>query len=1069
MLPPFPTTGNAEDGLVTEASKLETVARAIQPHRIDKSVFQKQDYVVDKTDVGALFQRFQRGAAVIVNSGDRNLLDDFLAVNYIWNLRYRPEWIPETTFKAILASITVDKARLSDYQKTICHGLANEMAATNGIQPRVCHSLEVFELWGLFRCLSLTLPQNLIHQPDRRTFLRSTVDPFLLSTFPPLGPNGGQPEYEVQWGGRCAHFAQQPSVVTMTRSAHDSYYRESVESEVTIFRGGYSLGFVSVLPPIEEDPWDDDTRADKYLREQWNLTRTCKVAIDYHLSLGAGITKIAAVLIFGCNLELFTMQYQHGIYHWRKVMKAYLPVDRNEGDKVASCWEVFKTLKQVLGEMNVTQPAVDLTMPQVSHLKTRQRSVLCATSTLPSPPRTMLDLPPEILQLILRDLSKHDLTVCVRVNKAWYNWFIDNLWHMIDLTSSNTRVTNHFRPLRGFGFIMNFVDNNANENEKGEQQEKHAMRAIVLASFIRLRHKIRVLKVTYTSQLNIFAFKSLDANIKVDNKSIDPKLALEELEIGFWDDPFLFFIELFCLPICGTTPHFDVADIPSSSRRPFDAQALSSPAQIAVPPPIPTLPSSDSVPGFTFGASASALGGSPLRTPSPFGGIQPMPWVPPSQLPTDIEPLLLILRRSPNLLRLHAVFGELSNKGQQEDEGRILAALPPSLRELSLNFQAKPRSDQLKTPHMDEATKAAILARFSSLSTTGPLPNLKILTICGLREVVPYLEHLLLERCSVLEELNLSCPSDCLDDAQVARVIALGGHSPSKVGWKTLGFLPMCGNIGPLTVAAILEHAACTLENLRISDCKSFNSHAIQRLLCSAPKLKRLDTIAEYVHDELDPYSLMAKDIVHSSKPWVCLGLESFKCFIAGVPRPDIQEKSNGRPLSKHEFHDRERNTTRQSRIFQERVLAQLGKLTKLREITLGSDTINRENYETYCDETAMEGKYFDNSDYVENSDFQLGRQYECLSLTLEHGLDELRNLKSLRRLRVRRMEHRMGEVEKKWIKTHWPDYCKKSRDAFWTSRGHVVEIATDIFDEDKELNDGDEEFDEDLQTYDHW
>ena len=118
----------------------------------------------------------------------------------------------------------------------------------------------------------------------------------------------------------------------------------------------------------------------------------------------------------------------------------------------------------------------------------------------------------------------------------------------------------------------------------------------------------------------------------------------------------------------------------------------------------------------------------------------------------------------------------------------------------------------------------------------------------------------------------------------------------SSKGWKTLGFQRLDGP-GPLTVAAILQNGA-TLENLRLPNCEAFDSKSIQKLLCSAPNLKRFDVISEYVGGELKPYSLMAMDIVESAEDWVCLELETFECYIGGVPRPDITSKKNGRPFT---------------------------------------------------------------------------------------------------------------------------------------------------------------------------
>ncbi|KAF9964430.1 hypothetical protein BGZ70_006463, partial [Mortierella alpina] len=48
--------------------------------------------------------------------------------------------------------------------------------------------------------------------------------------------------------------------------------------------------------------------------------------------------------------------------------------------------------------------------------------------------------------------------------------------------------------------------------------------------------------------------------------------------------------------------------------------------------------------------------------------------------------------------------------------------------------------------------------------------------------------------------------------------------------------------------------------------------------------------------------------------------------------------------------------------------------------------------------------------------------QYECLSFTLESGLDLLRDLKELRVIDLSNMAVGIdGEAEQQWMKKHWP------------------------------------------------
>lgn len=47
--------------------------------------------------------------------------------------------------------------------------------------------------------------------------------------------------------------------------------------------------------------------------------------------------------------------------------------------------------------------------------------------------------------------------------------------------------------------------------------------------------------------------------------------------------------------------------------------------------------------------------------------------------------------------------------------------------------------------------------------------------------------------------------------------------------------------------------------------------------------------------------------------------------------------------------------------------------------------------------------------------------QYDCLEMTLESGLDQLKGLNNLRVLDVQRMEQRIGLKEVQWMSQYWP------------------------------------------------
>ena len=358
---------------------------------------------------------------------------------------------------------------------------------------------------------------------------------------------------------------------------------------------------------------------------------------------------------------------------------------------------------------------------------------------------------------------------------------------------------------------------------------------------------------------------------------------------------------------------------------------------------------------------------------------------------------------------------------------RLFAALPKSLENLTIIFQ---RNNRYGEELLEEDTEArlASMERMSRLPTSGDLDRLRALSIIGLRTNLDVLMALL-KRCPALDELNMTGVAGAINDDRLAVVVFKG----SVKGWKTLGFKDTSSAVGPLTVAAILHHAA-TLENLRVCSCVAFTSPLIQKLLCSAPKLKRFDMFPSYIIGEVETFVLMANDIIELGQQWACVELEMFKCMIAGVPRPDLKEKSNGRPLKDHPLHNPEQDSLERSDFVQKRVLAQLGRLTKLRELTLGLNVLKEDHIgdqELHRVERHLEGEYYD------EYDVQLGKQYQCLTMALVDGLDLLKDLKCLQTLHLQKMSTRVDGEEENWMKENWPLYRKKYRDTFWASRGH--------------------------------
>ncbi|GJJ68365.1 hypothetical protein EMPS_00711 [Entomortierella parvispora] len=432
--------------------------------------------------------------------------------------------------------------------------------------------------------------------------------------------------------------------------------------------------------------------------------------------------------------------------------------------------------------------------------------------------------------------------------------------------------------------------------------------------------------------------------------------------------------------------------------------------------------------------------------------------IPPPQLPPPyMQAILQILGRSNQLSTFSITTDSLSNKMKIHDQARLLASLPATLQKLNTTST----SAQLWHVHPSDEQRAKAWDLIGMKK--GGFENLTSLSIVRATVLVDLLPALL-KYSPKLKELIVD--GKCGLTKKGAYNYANGNFEMDwfeSRGWKTLGFVSLYEpTVKSLRVAVILQDGA-TLVNVRITACRAFDSNSIQKLLCSAPNLKRFDCIIGHcIPGELEPYSLMAMDIAESKEEWVCLGLETFKCYIGGVPRPDITSMKNGRPLNGI-YNDGTRFSAFKSRKIQRVVLAQLGRLTRLREITLGKDVVDISGGRYRSIERNMEGIYYSEGSTYE---YELGSQYQCLTMSLQDGLDELRNLKCLRRLTLEKMSISIGEAEQRWMKNNWPEFGKKSRDTFWTSRGFSVAIGTTLLHE--KYRDCDEE-QKALEEYDWW
>ncbi|KAF9125011.1 hypothetical protein BGW39_007735, partial [Mortierella sp. 14UC] len=398
-------------------------------------------------------------------------------------------------------------------------------------------------------------------------------------------------------------------------------------------------------------------------------------------------------------------------------------------------------------------------------------------------------------------------------------------------------------------------------------------------------------------------------------------------------------------------------------------------------------------------------------------------------------------------LRTLSLHQEAAHPDTTEDDRPIepswMSVLPESLESLFINTPCletyQPLVATSSLPSQNALPAPRLLAHLQKLIIQGPYINgsirLDLLRRCPHLEVLRlYIRETPFDRCSVLANvLYEHCPH-----LTAAR---FDGHpsdeslsfliGASARGWKSFMFDGTQGSFfGRLSAKAILTHAS-TLENVRLEGCTAFTSTDIQQLFCSAPKLKRFHGISiDRLHEK--DLALRADELVQSE--WVCTGLESFACKITHVPRPDVLIRTNGRALTSP-MHTT--GTIEASYQLQGRVYEQLSRLCKLRHLVLGGDigAYGVKTLELAMKERIVEGRFFD------PKFFQAGYQYDCLSMTLESGLDQLKGLRDMRAVVVEGMAVGLsnpGELD--WQKEHWPllDNCRLFRhgyfsDLFWS------------------------------------
>ncbi|KAG0081211.1 hypothetical protein BGZ90_009734 [Linnemannia elongata] len=195
------------------------------------------------------------------------------------------------------------------------------------------------------------------------------------------------------------------------------------------------------------------------------------------------------------------------------------------------------------------------------------------------------------------------------------------------------------------------------------------------------------------------------------------------------------------------------------------------------------------------------------------------------------------------------------------------------------------------------------------------------------------------------------------------------------------------------------------LDSMTIIVQRSYASgYGVNRLLSMAPNLRELYILSD--RREMGDGMLDAREIARTD--WVCTSLEVFVCRIGNIPRPDIT-RYIGRSLSREQVKS---GTLEESIELQRQVYSRLARFTRLRELRLGFPVNSRTSY--------LKHRRGDKEKY---------RQYGCLAMTVESGLDLLKNLKELR-IHI-------------WFEENWPNATIEYED--YQTDSDATTVSSDI------------------------
>lgn len=340
--------------------------------------------------------------------------------------------------------------------------------------------------------------------------------------------------------------------------------------------------------------------------------------------------------------------------------------------------------------------------------------------------------------------------------------------------------------------------------------------------------------------------------------------------------------------------------------------------------------------------------------------------------------------------------------------GGFLDNCPPTLKKLTLTFyEDRPHtsvefSDEmvhLATQQQDCSPVPITTLKLEKCKTFSSSPLIHLVRRLASLETLhlndqafdapQVFAEVLTRYCPRLVHLNLF-HSSCYNDIYAMSLFS------ARTGWKTIK-APYSVNISPPSFRLLLDNSTSTLEHFVYERNSGIGETEAYQLLT---RFENLKTCA------LDLWCDVA--VMIQSPMWACArSLATLRIVINMIPRPDIKENHNKRPLGKEPLHQ---GAMDESRRIQRQLYARFGTLTQLKYLTLGTE------FNEYHWAEDREGEYSNNISVSVN-----GYQYECLDFTLESRLNEMAGLKKLKILDVTRMSHRIRVPELEWMTKNWP------------------------------------------------